>query len=248
MGLQMAENQGFSAPPPQSLSLKPIPDAEGTLAKRDFGRFIGVSAPRVTQYLKEGKLSGPAITEKGRIHVETALAQLRRRLDPIQMTGNGLDTNLKPASTQSAAPETPALPLPPPVDSTEEQIKRARLAGIEYDNRKKAEDEAARAGRYALAEDVTQQLGRVAGGMLTTFDGMIAEMATAVAANFKLPQRDVLHLMRGEFRKSRAAAAAAAKQNAAALPPLVEQKLDSGDEATEQTNSEPATEALAQAE
>jgi hypothetical protein len=35
--------------------------------------------------------------------------------------------------------------------------------------------------------------------------GSLAELATAVSARFELPQRDVLHLLRSEFRKVRAA-------------------------------------------
>lgn len=237
MSLQMAETSGASAPPPTALPDKPVPDAAGTLAKGEFARFIGVTPGRVSQYISGGKIGGEAITESGRIRVEIAKAQLLKRLDVSQMTGNGLDTRLAPAvPIEQPPPQSP--PSPPPIDSVEEKIKRARLEGIERDNRKKAEDEAARAGRYVAAEAARQQLGRVAGAMVTVFESALAELATAIAAQFKVPQRDVLHLLRTEFRNVRSRAATSVAQAASDLPALIES--DPTDDAAEPAEMEAA--------
>lgn len=225
MGLEMTVNPALSVPPPGVLGSKPVPDAAGTLAKGEFGRFIGVSPGRVSQYIAAGKIDGAAITKDGRIVVALAQEQLRNRLDASQMAGNGLDTKLKAEIPATLAPESAPASSPAPLpllDTVEDQIKRARLEGIAYDNRKKAEDEAARAGRYTETEAVKQQLGRLAGQMIAEFDGMLADFATDLAATFKIPQRDALHRLRTRFRDSRAAASALLASRAAEMPALVE--------------------------
>jgi hypothetical protein len=68
-----------------------------TVSKAEFAESIGVSPGRVSQYLAAGKISGEALVGSGRasrIRFEIAVAQLRERLDPSQMTGNGRQTRL----------------------------------------------------------------------------------------------------------------------------------------------------------
>lgn len=82
---------------------------EPTLSKAEFAALIGVTPGRVSQYIADQKISGEALIGAGRaaqIHVETALQQLRARLDRAQMSGNGKFTMLgatPPAVTISAA-------------------------------------------------------------------------------------------------------------------------------------------------
>lgn len=221
----------MSAPPPRPQGpALPVPDANGTLSKGDFARATNVTPGRVSQWIAERKIHGDALVGEGRhqrVHVETAKAQLRAQLDIGQRLGNGIDTRLAPAAPAEPIAAPPAQAPLPLADPIEEQIKRARLESIARDNRRKAEEEAARAGRYVDAEAARQQLGRQAGQMLAIFEGSLAELATSVAAQFKLPQRDVLHLLRGEFRTVRARIAALLAQRAAEVPPLL---------AEEQTN------------
>ena len=68
-----------------------------TMAKAEFADLIGVSPGRVSQYVAEGKISGEALVGSGRaqrVRPEIAVAQLRERLDPSQMAGNGKGTRL----------------------------------------------------------------------------------------------------------------------------------------------------------
>jgi hypothetical protein len=210
--------------------LLPVPDANGTLAKGEFARLTNVTPGRVSQWIAERKIHGDALVGEGRhqrIHVETAKAQLRAQLDIGQRLGNGIDTRLAPAAPADPLATPPAQAPLPLADPLEEQIKREALKGRKLDNERKAEEAAARAGRYVDAEAARRQLGRQAAQMLAIFEGSLAELATSVAAQFKLPQRDVLHLLRGEFRTVRARIAALLAQRAADVPPLV---------AEEQTN------------
>jgi hypothetical protein len=88
-----------------------IQAADGTLSKSEFAEYLGVSPGRVAQYVTDEKLSGDALVGESRraqrIRVDVAIAQLRVRLDPSQMLGNGKKTRLEidaaPAVPVSAA-------------------------------------------------------------------------------------------------------------------------------------------------
>ncbi|MFL9824361.1 hypothetical protein [Rhodoplanes sp. SY1] len=212
--------------------------APEVISKGAFAQLIGVSAGRVSQYIREGKLDGAALVGEGRgagIRVAVAQEQLRRRLDIGQRLGNGIGTRLAPPAAATDATAAPADVLPfaappaPPtapvgsaVDPIDERIRQAKLEGIERENRKRAEEEAARAGRYVLADQTRAEMVRLARDMLTVFEGALVDLATAIAARHQLQQRDVLHALRAEFRTIRAKAAAAARARAAELPPLIE--------------------------
>jgi hypothetical protein len=74
----------------------PVAECE-TVGKAEFAECVGVSPSRVSQYIAEGKISGDALVGSGRaarIRFEIAVAQLRERLDPSQMAGNGRNTRL----------------------------------------------------------------------------------------------------------------------------------------------------------
>ena len=47
-------------------------------------------------------------------------------------------------------------------------------------------------------------MGRIAGRLVAAFEGVMPELAAAVAAQSTLSQRDALYLMRGAWRAARA--------------------------------------------
>ena len=56
----------------------------GVVSKGEFARLINVTPGRVSQYIAEGKIFGPALGGEGhsaQIVVEVAREQLRKRLD-----------------------------------------------------------------------------------------------------------------------------------------------------------------------
>lgn len=214
------------------------------ITKAEFARRREVSAGRVSQWISEGKIAGNALVGEGRaakIRESVAVAQLRQKLDPMQMTANGLSTKLDaPALPQLPLEATAASVAPPPAtdvpprDSIEERIKQQRLEQIERANRNDRREEAQRAGRLVEAALVSQATGREITKLVASFEGKLSDFATAIAGQFKLSQRDVLHLLRAEFRKFRAGAAASAAAEADAMPTLVEIDLDAEDvESTE---------------
>lgn len=220
----------------------PDPDV---IPKSVFAIRRNVSKGRVSQWISEGKISGAALVGEGRaaqIRESVAIAQLNQKLDIVQRTGNGLMTRLDLPAPIAAnpPPATPAPTLPAPAaapdepvrDPIEEQIKRERLEQLRRQNRKNAEEEATRAGLLVNAEISQQQFGKIAVQLVTIFDGALSSFAASISARFQVPQRDVLHLLRSDFRKVRGDASAAVRRVATAMPVTVEQELaaDSPDE------------------
>lgn len=203
--------------------MEPHPSAAdgGLASKAEFARLSNVDRSRVSQWIKEKKLTGAALVGVGRdqrIRIDEARAQLKRGLHIGQRLGNGIDTRLDGP--------TPASPPPPaaaaePSDPVEDQIKRARLAQIEFQNREAAEKEAARTGRLTDTDRARAEMVRLATQLVNVYEGALPELAGALAASLQVPQRDALHLLRNEFRRVRAAAAALIRQQAAALPDTV---------------------------
>lgn len=219
------------------------PSAEPEIvSKAEFARLSNVSRGRVSQWLSEKKVFGDAIVGTGRraqIHVARARAQLRQYLDIGQRMGNGLSTQLN-GPKPSSAPPAPASsadqmltaqvlpfqrPADPPRDPIEEQIKRERLETARRTNRRMAEEEAARNGRYVLAESAAREIGKAVTLVLSSVDGWIAEAASKISAKFGIPQRDALHLLRGDFQSFRAKFSGSVRQQAEALPDLIEDDL-----------------------
>jgi hypothetical protein len=210
------------------------------VSKGRFAELRKVSPGRVSQWISEGKIKPDALVGEGRnarIDVARATLQLRESLDIGQRTGNGLDTrlDLQPpaAAPVDATNETRAAPASAPAagDPIADQIKQERLDQIRRANRRQAEEEAARSGKYIDTADAVRQMGAIASQLMSVVEGSLTELATAISAKFEIPQRDVLHLMRGEFRKVRASGAKMFRDKAQEMPPVLEAELD--DPATE---------------
>jgi len=209
------------------------------VAKSRFAELANVSAPRVSQWITDGKISGEALVGEGRrarIRVSVACAQLKRSLDISQRFGNGITTKLDhplpdPPESAGVASPAPSPNSPAPLEPIEEQLKREKLEQLQRLNRRAAREEAKKNGRLTDADLARQQMGRVAAQIVTIYDGGATEIANAIASAFNLPPRDVVHLLRSEFRKVRAAAAKALRRGIDDVPLIAE--IDVGEEAGE---------------
>jgi hypothetical protein len=187
-----------------------------TVSKGEFAGIIGVSAGRISQMIAEGKIGPDALEGVGRnakVRVELARQQIAERTDLGQRFGNGLLTRL----------ETPPAPDKPsaPADPVAEQIKRERLLQIQHANRKAAEEALERAGQYVRADQVGAAMGKLGAALINVFEGGLGDLAQSIAAKFALPPRDVLHLLRSEFRSIREKGADAVRRQAASAPALI---------------------------
>jgi hypothetical protein len=204
-----------------------------TVSKSEFARRRNVTPGRVTQWISAGQISGAALVGDGRsaqIDEAIAIEQLRRTRHIDQAHSmNGLGTRLEldpaapPATPHSeAAPSASSSAPPPPiVDSVESKIAAARLEGLERANRRAAIDEAQELGDLVAASVARGQATREIGRTIARVEGSLADLANAIAAEFKLAQRDVLHLLRAKWREIRRAAALEARERAEPMPERV---------------------------
>ncbi len=178
------------------------------VSKSLFAAEVGVTRARLSQWLRSGAIDGDAIVGVGhraRIRVDVARAQLKSRLDVTQRIANGT------AKLDG--------PTPDPIDAA---IRREKLAMLELGNEKARAEAAVRAGRYVEADEMRQELGRVAGRLVAAFEGALPELADAVAAESSISHRDVLHALRAAWRDVRARLSGVEAEAALAEPAFVE--------------------------
>ncbi len=186
--------------------------------KSAFASLRGVTPGRVSQWIAEGKIHGPAIVGEGRsamIDASVAVAQLRNSLDVNQRFGlNGVGTrlDLPPAASPAAAPI---------VDTVEAQIKAEKLRQAQLTTSRLEEEDRSRRGLYIDAAASRAEIARVAAELLKAFEGALPDFAAALAGKFQIPSRDALHLMRAEFRRFRERHAEAHGRAAAAEPETI---------------------------
>ena len=215
-------------------SLETMQPAQKHQSQADFARNMGVSRAAVSQWKSRDILRDDAFTEpgkKGKVIWSVAVEQVRRNRNIGQALGNGIETRTSTDAASAAdlpgevpveeiqlalpvgyaAPvqiEHPAAdPVKPKVDTVEDQLKRAKLEQQLRTNRIQASEEALRQGMLVAADDAREQMARVASMMLQIFEGSLPDLGAAISAQFDIPQRDVLHLLRAEFKKVRATAA-----------------------------------------
>jgi hypothetical protein len=206
------------------------------VSKSEFAALINVSPGRVSQFIASGQISRAAIIGSGqraKIDVERAKADLRLSLDVSQRLGNGIDTRLDDSDDGG---DTLELVKPGRKDLDDDpfqrrggvdfEIKQQKLEQIRRVNRNAAIEDAKSAGTLIETDASRSAMMKVASSMLLVFEGGLSDFATAIAEEFKVPHRDVLHLLRREFRKVRANGAKQVKSEAVTLPETMETTLE----------------------
>jgi hypothetical protein len=189
--------------------------------KSEFAKLGNVTKGLVSQWIAKGYISGAAIVGEGRsamIDVDIARAQVKERRAVNESCGlNGLNTKLDApapgvsgeAQAALALPAPPVVHAPPAAGTTEDpatvdaRIKAEKLKQNEILTRKQEMEELTRHGKWMVASEVTGEMNRLAAEMIRIFEGCFPDLASAVAAKFQVSQREVLHLLRGEFRQAR---------------------------------------------
>ncbi|SON55518.1 hypothetical protein HDIA_1977 [Hartmannibacter diazotrophicus] len=185
------------------------------VTKGQFAAMINVSAGRVSQMIAAGQISQAALVgagQRAKINVEQAKTDLRMALDVGQRMGNGINTRLDDGDGAADSVEAPAPgaqrqdAAPARESGIDYQIKQEKLEQVRRANRNAAIAEARERGQLVETAAAKAEMVKVASSMLQVFEGALADFAGAVSAQFEVPQRDVLHLMRREMKKVRAAA------------------------------------------
>ncbi len=202
-------------------------EAPELMTQAAFARHMNVSRAAVSQWKKKKVLRADAFNEKGLIKVDIAANQVRTNRDIGQSLGNGIATRTDVRTESLPKADPPQKPLNeadvdgsdfqeqqgekgdgrPRIVTIEDQLRQAKLEEQLRRNRLQAADEALRQGVLMSADDAREQMSRIAGMMLQIFEGALPDIATAVAEQFSLQQRDVLHMLRSEFKNVRKTAA-----------------------------------------
>jgi hypothetical protein len=177
---------------------------------------VGVSPSRLSHWLRDGKIDGAAVVGSGysaRINADLARRQLDARLDLSQRLG---------ANGKALFADTGAASASPPSSTLDTGIKSARLRQLELSNERVAAEVAAGSGRLVEAAAMRAEVGRIAGRLISAFDGVVGELAAAAAAVTGSPERDILHALRGAWSVARGRLAGVEAEAAASLPETVE--------------------------
>lgn len=197
------------------------------ISKSEFARRRNVSPARVTQWIEAGQIFGQAIVGEGRsalIDEAVAVEQLKKTRDIDQAHSmNGLGTRLELDEPTPAPPS--ATPPSAPADTVEGKIALARLEGLERTNRRAQIEEAEQLGRLVDVDQARAAASREIRQIIARFEGSLSDLSSAIAAEFKLEPRAVLHLLRARFREIRRAGAIEAKERAEPMPDRVGAEL-----------------------
>lgn len=191
------------------------------LRKSEFAKRKHRSAGCVTGWIKEGKISVAALIGTGtraRIWVEQAEADLAASLSPGQQISEEFPANERP----TVGGERGLLAA-----VSELEIDRARRAKADADKAEHAAEAARRrldldVGRYMDATEARARMAKIAAQTVAAIELALPDLALALVDKFSIPQRDVLHVLREEFRHIRTRAAERLRKEAEMLPELVE--------------------------
>jgi hypothetical protein len=184
------------------------------ISKSEFARRRGVSPQRVSQWVAEGKITPPALVGEGRsakINEAAAIEQLAGRLDTNQRQGNGIATKLAPVADDDVD-SNPSL---------EKRLLKAKVRNSEMLSQKREEEELLRRGVLSETAAVKAAWSRGFGEMISAFEGAFPGFASAIAAKPGASAREMLHILRTEWRAERERLAAIHLARAAAEPEMV---------------------------
>jgi hypothetical protein len=199
---------------------------ESTMSKGDFAAAIGVTAGRVSQYIAERKIYGPALDGEGRrarIRPSIATRQLQKTLEPSQRLGANGAAELNRHDGQLPFTPNPASAPSPAAEQPIDEIAAERLKQMRLRTAREEREEALSAGRYMDASEARSAMSRAVAEVFQLVDQGMQDMADALAEAFSIPQRDALAVLQKSFRSTRAKAATGFRDQADELPETVEE-------------------------
>jgi hypothetical protein len=217
-------------------------DDPDVISKSEFARRRNVKPPRVTQWIAAKQIFGDAIVGEGRnarIRDSIACQQLNRTLDMSQRLGNGLSTRLTTSPSlpfssptlsagisEVGSGDTPTSPPGSPIPTTQDMIAHERLIQVRRQNERERIDDEITRGRLVDGTKARQEFSRATLELIAAIENKLRDAASAISAEFRLQQRDVLHILRREFRKIRMEKAGEIQKRAASLAEWADFELD----------------------
>jgi len=217
------------------------------VTKAEFARRVKRSPGRVSQWIGEGKISGPALVDDAgtqKIDLAVAVRQLGLSLDIGQQAAqpHPVPTTVVPLRVASSTPSLPGplgraaadRPAPPPPappedsdeDSDQKRLRKAKADSAEHDAEEKRRARLAENGKWLRAEEARLGWMRSLGSMLTVLEAEFVNMAEVLAAVPRGDKRAMQLAIRAEFRKVRQKIAATSRAHSETLPVEAEQQHD----------------------
>ena len=196
-----------------------ILETKGQFAKRKHRSPACISA-----WIAEGKITSAALVGTGQralVWVERAEADLAATLEPNQQNGQDFPADERSQLDEAAQTSEDGSPAGTPTSDLE--MDRARRAKADADRAEHDAETARRRlaideGQYVLAQEASAQMAMTTAETLNLISGALPNLAAALAEKFQLSQKDVLRLLRDEFRDVCARAASKLRDGAAKLP------------------------------
>lgn len=179
----------------------------------ELAKALGVSKPRVSQYVSLGKLLGCYAGEgrARRFDLGKVAVALGRQLDPGQMLGNGAATRKAIAALpvdddEDEAPVSPAAPRDGGAlgSGDPSRYELAKIQKAEEEARRLRRQNAEAEGRYVLTSEVELQVARLIGQEIAEFEAVLRDGARRVADKFGVDFKVVRQLLVEEWRNHRA--------------------------------------------
>lgn len=206
----------------------------------ELAERLGVSKPRISQYVSEGKLAGCYSGEgrARRFDLAKVAEALGRSLDLGQMTGNGLSTrrSLRAIAAQADGDDAAAHSIPAPMQPRDgsvlppadpDRLELAKIESAEQDARRKRRDNERDEGNWVLAEEVRRQSARAMARELAQVEQVLRDGARALAdtlgVDYRAARKVLIDTWRA-YRQSRSETLAA--EAGASVMTEDEQKAD----------------------
>ncbi|KZB73260.1 MULTISPECIES: hypothetical protein [Thalassospira] len=204
------------------------------VSKSAFAQIIGVSKPRVSQLISEGKIHGPAIQGDGRsakIVVGIAKQQLSAGLDLDQRAANGT-ADLAVANQGQDHPVTSPIDTAPREPTTEDLYKQERLRKIQRENEDLEERRREKNGVYVRADAMRSTVIRHVANMIDGFEADLGHWAEELSAETGGSVKEIKLSLRKLFRGTREKLARHSRDLVNDLPEHDEEAIDSGDDSS----------------
>lgn len=149
------------------------------ITKAEFARRVGVGRSCVGAWVSTGKLDG-ALVAVGRgvkVDEEAARRLLGDRLDVEERIANGR-AMLRGDVSKGAHGPVPGESAPSSLDPVTAGIRAERLRQLQHLNAKAEAEAAERIGKYVLASDMRQEIGRITGSMIASVEGGWSSLQT----------------------------------------------------------------------
>ena len=193
-----------------------------------LAKVLGVSLPRISQLVSDGRLDG-CYTGEGRnrrFDAARVADALGRKLDPGQMMGNGAGTKaairkLQQGDEPAPGPSSHGAGARALKDNDNDRYELARIDKAEQEARRLRRQNAAEEGIYVLASEVEGQVARKLAQEIAETESMLRAAARAVADRLGVDAREVRQVLTETWRahRSHRAEVLTAEAEAAQLSP-----------------------------